>query len=125
MKICARVVGFDSNSFHLHSSGQEMLCSKEEYVEVDRPSDTEESCNQIMSGELFGFFQVNIHIPGELIDKFSEFCPLCIMDNIPDELIPSHMHEYQTRTGQKILHGTRKLLGVLCVPKRSCCTRPC
>ena len=34
-KVCARIVGFNTNSLLLHCSGQEMPCSKEEYVEVD------------------------------------------------------------------------------------------
>ena len=98
-KICAIVIGFDANSLYLYCSEQEMPCRKEEYIEVDRPNDMEELCNQVMKGTLFGFLQVNIHIPGELIDKFSEFCPLFVVDSIPDESIPSHMKEYQTRTG--------------------------
>ena len=73
-----------------------MPCGKEEYVEVIK----------VIKGTLFGFLQVDIHILDELIDKFSEFCPLFIMDSIPDELIPSHMCEYQIR-------GTKKLLGVM------------
>ena len=75
-----------------------MPCNKEQYIEVDQPYDTEELCNQIMDTEGFRFLQVDIHFPDELIDKFSEFCSLFVMDSIPDKLIPSHMHEYQTRT---------------------------
>ena len=94
MKTCAKVIGFDANSLYLYCSGQEMPCGKEQYVGVDQPNDMEELYNQVMNGELFGFLQVDIHIPDELIDKFSEFCPLFVMDSIPDELIPSLMHEY-------------------------------
>ena len=39
-----------------------MPCGKEQYVEVDQPNNMEELCNQIMSSELFGFLQVNIHV---------------------------------------------------------------
>ena len=63
-----------------------------------------------MNGKLFRFLQVNIHVQDELIDKFSKFCPLLIMDSIPDDLIPSHMHEYQTKTRQKRIWGFKKLL---------------
>ena len=63
-----------------------------------------------MSGGLFRFLQIDIHILDELINKFSEFCPLFILDRIPDESIPSHMLEYQTRTGRKTICGTKKLL---------------
>ena len=57
----------------------------------------EELCNEVMNRKLFRFLQVDIHIPDELVDKFSEFCPLFVVDSIPDESIPSHMKEYQTK----------------------------
>ena len=89
-----------------------MPCSKKECIEVDQLYDTEELCNQVMNGELFGFLQVDIHVPDKIIDKFSKFCPLFVMDSIPAELIPSHMREYQTRTRRKTIRGTTKLFGV-------------
>ena len=63
-----------------------------------------------MKGELFRFLQVDIHIPNELIDKFSEFCLLFIVDTIAEELIPRHMKEYQERTERKMIPGTKKIL---------------
>ena len=75
-----------------------MPCGKEEYVEVDQPTDTEELCNQVMKAGLFRFLQVDIRILDELIDKFCEFCPLFIVGSILDKSIPNHMHEYQART---------------------------
>ena len=82
------------------------------YVEVNRPNDMEELCNQVMNGKLFGFLQVDIHVPDELIDKFSKFCLLLVIGSIPNKSIPSHMKEYQTKTWQKMIHGTKKLLEV-------------
>ena len=89
MKTCAKVIGFDVNSLYLYCSRQEIACGQEQYVKVNQPNDTEELCNQVMSGELFGFLQVNIHVLDELIDKFSEFCLMFIVDSIPDGLIVS------------------------------------
>ena len=96
--------------FTKYCTGQEMPCGKEEYVEVDRPNETEVLCNQVMKGTLFGFLQVDIHIPDELIDKFSEFCPLFVVDSIQSN--PSHMREYQTKTSPKTIRGTKKILRV-------------
>ena len=39
------------------------------------------------------------------------------MDSILDELIPTHMREYQTRTRQKAIKGTTKILGVMYAEK--------
>ena len=89
-----------------------MPCGKEEYVETSLKESCKELCDQVLRGELFGFLQVDIHVPDELIDKFSEFCLLFIVDTIPNKLIPRHMHEYQESTGQKAIQGTQKLLGV-------------
>ena len=119
---CARVIGIDANSLYLYCSGQEMPCGKEVYVEVDRPDDTEELCSQVMKGILFGFLQVNIHVPDELIDTFIEFCLLFVINSIPDESIPTSMHEYQIRTRQKSIKGTKKLLGVMCATKILLCS---
>ena len=70
-----------------------------------------------MKGALFGSLQVNIHVPNDLKERFSKFCPLFIMDTIPKEAIPRHMKEYQERTGQKTIAGTRKLLGIMSTKK--------
>ena len=58
-----------------------MPCSKEEYVKVVNPSVIKDLCNKVMKGELFGFLQGNIHILNELLEKFSEFSPLFIIDS--------------------------------------------
>ena len=51
----------------------------EQYVEVECPEDLEvvrKVCNQVMKSASFGFLQVNIHVPNDLEEGFSEFCPL-------------------------------------------------
>ena len=55
--------------------------------------------NQVMKGVLFGFLLVDIHVPEDLKERFSEFCPLFIVDIILKEMILSHMKAYQERTG--------------------------
>ena len=72
-----------------------------------------ELCNQTMKGEFFGFLQVDIDVPNELMDKLNEFCLLFIVDTILNELIPFYIKENQERIGQKTILGTRKLLGVM------------
>ena len=50
---------------------------------------------------MFGFAQVDIEVPGELHEKFSEMSPLFVVMEIPDEQIPDYMHEYLKKTGRK------------------------
>ena len=101
-KICASTIGFNENSLYLYCSGQEMPCSKDQYIEVECSKGLEVVqglYSQVMKGVLFGFLQVDIHVPDDLKEKFSEFCLLLVVDIIPEETIPRHMKKYQERTG--------------------------
>ena len=114
-KTCWYIVGYDANGLYLYCSGQEMPCGKEEYIEAENPTDPEyvkKMCNDILTDKVFGFCQVDIHVPENLKEKFEEFSPLFVVDSVPEELVPEHMKEYQKATGRKTLKDTKKLLGV-------------
>ena len=68
-------------------------------------------------GELFGFLQVDIHIPDVLQEKFSEFSLLFIIDSIPEDLVAQHMKDYRERTRRAMIIVTKKLLGVMRVTR--------
>ena len=90
-------------------------CGKEEYVEIEKPNDPKliyKLCKVILEDKLFGFLQVDIHVPDNLKEKFGEFSPLFVVDRIPENMIPKHMKDYQKNTGRKTLQSSRKLLGV-------------
>ena len=71
-----------------------------------------ELCDKILADKLFGFLQVNIHVPDELLEKFSNFSPLFIINEVPEDQIPQHMKDYQEKTLKKTIQGTKKRLGV-------------
>ena len=102
-KVCKSVNGWDASSLYLYCSGQEMLCGKESYVEGSNPRIIKDLCDKVLTGELFGFLQVHIHVPDGLLEKFSEFSPLFIVDEVPEDKIPQHMKDYQKRTGRKTI----------------------
>ena len=141
-KTCRAVLGFDANSLYLYCSGQEMPCGKEKVFQANpeakpeqRPkgrSNSGAGASQALSSEekdkliqnvlndkLFGFFQVDIEVPersGEaeqLRDKFSEFSPLFVISEVPEDQIPQHMKDYQINTGRKKIKNNKKLLGVM------------
>ena len=64
-------------------------------------------CDKVLVDELFGFVLVDIHLPDELLEKFSEFSPLFIIDEVPKEQIPQHMKDYQEKTGRSMIRGTK------------------
>ena len=78
---------------------------------------------EVLKGNVFGFAQVDIEVPDELYDNFSETSPLFVVQEIPDRDTPEEMKIYKEKTGRKTVKGTKKLLGVM-KAKRSFCTRP-
>ena len=131
-KTCRAVLGFDANSLYLYCSGQEMSCGKEkvfrcnggdeekaERAKQSEAAKQDEIIQNVLNDELFGFFQVDIEVPersGEakqLRKRFSEFSPLFILAEVPEEQIPQHMKDYKINTGRKKIKNNKKLLGVM------------
>ena len=111
-KICRSVQGLDANSLYLFCSGQEMPCGKEKVFHCD-PEEKDKLIQNVLNDKLFGFFEVDIEVPEQKRKRFSEFCPLFILDEVPEEQIPQHMQDYQINTGRKKIKNNKKLLGVM------------
>ena len=113
-KTCRAVLGFDANSLYLYCSGQEMPCGKEKVFRCNGGvEEKDEIIQNVLNDELFGFFQVDIEVPKQLRKRFSEFSPLFILDEVPEDQIPQHMKNYQINTGRKKIKNNKKLLGVM------------
>ena len=112
-KTCRSVQGLDANSLYLFCSGQEMPCGKEKVFHCD--SGEAEIIQNVLNDELFGFFEVDIEVPdqSEARRRFSEFCPLFVISEVPENQIPQHMKDYQINTGRKKIKNNKKLLGVM------------
>ena len=111
-KTCRAVLGLDANSLYLFCSGQEMPCGKEK-VFSSIPEERDKLIQNVLNDKLFGFFQVDIEVPEQLRDKFSEFSPLFILSEVPEDQIPQHMQDYKINTGRKKIKNNKKLLGVM------------
>ena len=111
-KTCRSVLGLDANSLYLFCSGQEMPCGKEKVFHCD-PAEKGEIILKVLNDELFGFFEVDIEVPDQLRDKFSEFCPLLVISEVPEDQIPQQMKDYKINTGRKMIKNNKKLLGVM------------
>ena len=118
-KICRSVQGLDANSLYLFCSGQEMPCGKEKVFLSEageagaNPEEKDKLIQNVLNDKLFGFFQVDIEVPEQLLDKFSEFCPLFVLSEVPEDQIPQHMQDYKINTGRKNIKNNKKLLGVM------------
>ena len=111
-KTCRAVQGLDANSLYLFCSGQEMPCGKEKVFQAN-PEEKDKLIQNVLNDKLFGFFQVDIEVPEQLLDKFSEFSPLFILAEVPEDQIPQHMRDYKINTGRKKIKNNKKLLGVM------------
>ena len=89
-----------------------MPCGKEK-VFSSNPKEKDELIQNVLNDKLFGFFQVDIEVPEQLLDKFSEFSPLFILAEVPGDQIPQHMRGYKINTGRKMIKNNKKLLGVM------------
>ena len=111
-KICRSVQGLDANSLYLFCSGQEMPCGKEKVFKCN-PEEKNEIIQNVLNDKLFGFFEVDIEVPEQKRKRFSEFCPLFVISEVPEEQIPQHMKDYKINTGRKKIKNNKKLLGVM------------
>ena len=113
-KKCKTILGYDANALYLYCSGQVMPCGKEELIKVASPTSQrtiERQTKKVLNDTLFGFAQVDIEVPEELYERFSEMSPLFVVDGITE--VPEPMKRYQEETGRKENKHSRKLLGVM------------
>ena len=116
IKLTKGVIGYDANALCLYCLGDIMPCSKDTLVMKKKPYDQKQmaKCSRdILKGNVFGFAQVDIKVPGGLYNKFSEMPPLFVVQEIPDCAIPEEMKIYKEKTGRETVKGTKKLLGVM------------
>ena len=111
-KTCRSVQGLDANSLYLFCSGQEMPCGKEKVFHCDT-EEKNEIIQNVLNDKLFGFFEVDIEVPEQKRKRFSEFCPLFVISEVPEDQIPQHMKDYKINTGRKMIKNNKKLLGVM------------
>ena len=115
-KLCKTILGLDANMLYPSTLLHDYPCGKEKLIKVPTPEakhNLDLLTRGVENGSLFGFAQVDIEVPEELYEKFSEMPPLFVVMEIADAQIPEHMHEYLRETGRKRIPGTRKLCGVM------------
>ena len=115
-KLTKDIIGYDANSLYLYFSGDVMPCGKDTLVVNKKPFDQKRIARfskDILKEKVFGFTQVDIEVPDELHDKFSEMSPLFVVQEIPDRDIPDEIKIYKEKTGRKTVKRTKKFLGVM------------
>ena len=93
-KLCKSIIGFDANAIYLGGIMQEMPVGKYKHITEYNIKDL---THDILNDKLFGFFEVDIIVPDELYEKFSEMSPIfknVVIDATKKEVIGEHMYNY-------------------------------
>ena len=109
------IIGYDANVPYLYCSGDVMPCGKDTLVVNKKLFDQKritKFSKDVVKLEVYGFVQVDIEVPNDLYDKFSEMPPFFVQE-ILDQDLPKEMKIYKEKTGRKTVEGTKKLLGVI------------
>lgn len=105
-KLVKRIVGFDANALYLWCVGQYMPCGQLEMLEEVETADT---VAKVLKDDIFGFVEVDIHVPEHLYNYFSEMPP--IFKNVElDGANVEHIGEYMARV-QKEIYAMKGLKG--------------
>ena len=72
---------------------------------------------KLVTGQWFGFAEVDIEVPRELWEKFEDFPPFFINQAVPDKGVPQHMKDYPRDSGRTRFPDQKKLLGILAAKK--------
>ena len=90
-KLTKGVTGYDSIGLYLGCSGDVMPCGKDILVVNKKPFDqnrTAKFSKVVLKGKVLGFAQVDIEVPNNLYNKFSEITPLIVVQEILDRDMP-------------------------------------
>ena len=89
-KLCKTVFGLDANMLYPSALLQDFPCGKEKLFKYPAPKSRRNLkilTRVVQNNDCFGFAQVDIEVPKELHEKFSEMSPLFVVMEIPDEQI--------------------------------------
>ena len=107
-------MGFNANSLYPSTMAKEMPCGQEFAEHYEDPVQAaKELIPRMYSKRWFGFAEVDIEVPQDLLEKLEEFPPIFINQSVGEEGIPQHMKDYLAKSSRVATPDQKKLLGVL------------
>mmetsp|Transcript_73982 Transcript_73982/g.197152 ORF Transcript_73982/g.197152 Transcript_73982/m.197152 type:complete len:217 (-) Transcript_73982:2436-3086(-) len=109
-KLCKNIIGFDANALYLWEIMQDMPVGEYKHIKEYKIIDLEKD---ILNDKLFGFIEVDIKVPDELYNKFSEMSPIfknIVIDANDNNIISEHMYNY-CKSNNIPLTKSKKLIG--------------
>ena len=120
-RLCKKILGYDANALYLSTMNRDMPCWRGRVVHHELSRQEAEAYSlsrRVKEEKVFGFVEVDIHVPKGLWGVFEEMCPFFYNKAIPDECVPQSMKDYLRETGRgKRSAKDRKLVGALSAEK--------
>ena len=117
-RVTKRLLGFDANSLYPSTMLHEMPCGPGRVSHYQDPWQAAQKLPlKLVTGQWFGFAEVDIEVPPDLWEKFEEFPPFFINQVVPAAGVPQHMKDYLRGSGRIRFPAQKKLLGVLSAKK--------
>ena len=93
-RVTKRMLGFDANFLYPSTMLYDTPCGPGRVVHYENSVEAaQELPFKLLTGQWFGFAEVDIEVPRELWEKFEEFPPFFINRAVSDEGVPSATHE--------------------------------
>jgi hypothetical protein len=108
-KAVNKIVGYDANSLYLYCLGEEMPCGKLYWKEND---DWIKYREELITNKFFGFLEVDIEVPEDKWEYFSEMCPIFINKEYTEEVCGDYTKDLLKKLGKKPTKS-RKLIATL------------
>ncbi|GMF30225.1 unnamed protein product [Phytophthora lilii] len=108
-KLCKKIIGYDANALYLWALGNEMPCGRLTTIEA-----YDGIIEEIKADKIFGFLECDIRTPEHLQEYFSEMTPIfrnIEIDCNNENVIGSHMYEFNQSRGTARAKPARKLIG--------------
>jgi hypothetical protein len=108
-KTVKKIVGYDANALYLYCLGEEMACGKLYWKENN---DWEKYQKEVATNKFFGFLEVDIHVPEDKWNYFSEMCPIFVNKEYNEEVCGQYTKDLLEKLGRKPTKS-RKLISTL------------
>lgn len=106
-----KIVGFDANALYLWALSCDMPCGNLKKTVIDSLEEERSLIADVKSGKFFGFLEVDLNVPVNLYDKFSEFPPIFKNDTITSDKLGVYMTQLRSKLKKPMPEkGERKLI---------------
>ncbi len=111
-KTVKKICGFDANALYLHCLGQDMPCGELKWISTEHIAYYNNKDIQYFYNKFYGFLEVDIEVPEDKYEYFSEMCPIFKNTEYDESICGEYTKNLVLQTKKKFTKS-RKLIGTL------------